>query len=66
MATRTRKRIIDNAMTELRSMCVFASSGEDEESALCLLAISKMVAVTAMSRCCCCCSVWLRWLIYMN
>jgi hypothetical protein len=48
MATRTRKRIIDNAMTELRSMCVFASSGEDEESALCLLAISKTLAVAAM------------------
>jgi hypothetical protein len=29
-------------------MCVFASSGEDEESALCLLAISKTLAVAAM------------------
>jgi hypothetical protein len=48
MATRARKRMIDNAITKLWSICVSASSGEDEESAPRLLAIRIMQAAMSM------------------
>jgi len=51
MATRMRKRSMERAMAELRSMFVEGLAGEDAESDLCLLAIAPpAMAATDMLR----------------
>jgi len=48
MATRMRKRSMERAMAELRSMFVEGAAGEDEEEALCLLAIAPPAMAAAV------------------
>ena len=50
MATRMRKRSMERAMAELRSMFVEGAAGEDEEEALCLLAVPPAIAAADMLR----------------